>query len=201
MTLPYAYDALEPYIDAKTVEIHHSKHHQTYVNKLNEALAKHPALESWSLDDLLTKLHEVPEDIRTAVRNHGGGVWNHNLYFETMRPGQEGNVPTGAVLENITQQWGSFEAFQEQFNTMAATLFGSGWTWLVVTSDAKLEIVNLPLQDCPITQNLTPILVCDIWEHAYYLKVQNRRPEYVDAWWKVINWEVVEEKYTTITSK
>lgn len=192
-SLPYATDALEPYIDTQTMEIHHGAHHQTYVNKLNEALAKHPELESWSLDDLLVRLSEVPEDIRTAVRNHGGGVWNHNLYFETLRPGSENNEPTGKVAEKINEQWGSFAAFKDAFTQLATTLFGSGWTWLVVGKEGKLEMMNLPLQDCPITQGLTPILVCDIWEHAYYLKVQNKRPEYVENWWKVVNWDKVNE--------
>lgn len=191
--ISYSFDALEPYLDAATVELHHTKHHQTYVNKLNEALAKHPELESWSLEDLLARLDEVPEDIRTAVRNHGGGVANHDLYFACMRPGREDNAPTGTILEKIIADFGSFEAFREQFTTLATTLFGSGYTWLVVGVEGKLEMMNLSLQDHPISKGLKAVLVCDIWEHAYYLKSQNRRPEYVDNWWKLVNWDTVNE--------
>ncbi|PIZ76219.1 superoxide dismutase [Candidatus Peregrinibacteria bacterium CG_4_10_14_0_2_um_filter_38_24] len=197
--LPYAYDALEPYIDAKTMEIHHSKHHQTYTDKFNTALEKHPELFEKTPQDLLKDLSQLPEDIRQAVVNHGGGYINHNLFWEILRPGQEDNAPQGALLEAINKSFTSFEAFKTAFTTEASTKFGSGWTWLCVahtneaTKPKKLVILSTSNQDSPLSQGLTPIMTIDVWEHAYYLKHQNRRPEYIENFWKVANWAKAEE--------
>lgn len=172
--LQYAYDALEPWIDARTMEFHHSKHHQTYVNKLNEALAKHPELDAKPLEELLKNLDAVPEDIRTAVKNHGGGVWNHSFFWRVMAP--HGGEPKGKIGEAIAKNFGSdFGKFREEFNNAAATLFGSGWVWLVKDGGGKLSIMTTQNQDNPMSRNLKPILCLDVWEHAYYLKYQNRR--------------------------
>jgi len=190
--LPYPYNALEPYIDAQTMEIHHTKHHATYVAKLNEALAKHPELESKSLEELLKNLDSIPEDIRMAVRNHGGGHFNHSLFWKIM--GVRGwGEPTGKLAELLGKSFGDFQKFKEQFTNAAATLFGSGWAWLAVDKDGKLQIVQTPNQDTPLSKGLKPILGLDVWEHAYYLKYQNRRPEYIEAWWHVVNWAEVEK--------
>lgn len=200
--LPYAYDALEPYIDAKTMEIHHSKHHQTYTDKFNAALEKHPELFEKAPQDLLKDLSQIPEDIRQVVVNHGGGYVNHNLFWEMLRPGQENNMPQGALLEAINKSFTSFENFKTLFTTEASSKFGSGWTWLCVahtdgstgsTEPKKLVILSTSNQDSPLSQGLTPIMTIDIWEHAYYLKHQNRRPEYIENWWKVANWSKAEE--------
>jgi superoxide dismutase, Fe-Mn family len=185
--LPYAYDALEPYIDAKTMELHHTKHHQTYVTKLNEALAAHPELAEKPLETLLMDIGSVPEDIRKAVRNHGGGHFNHSFFWRSLAPGK-GGEPAGDLAAEIGSAFGSFAAFKEQFTKAAGALFGSGWCWLVL-KDGKLSIESLPLQDAPIMTGLAPVLGLDVWEHAYYLKYQNRRPEYVEAWWNVVNWD------------
>jgi Fe-Mn family superoxide dismutase len=206
--LPYAYDALEPWIDARTMEIHHTKHHQTYVNKLNEALAKHPELDSKSLEELLKDLNAVPEDIRKAVQNHGGGHYNHSLFWKIMAPPKAAagnNEPKGKLAEEIEKSFGDFEKFKEQFTNAAATLFGSGWAWLAVatndnpqlTTDNKLVlvIVTTPNQDTPLSRGLKPILGLDVWEHAYYLKYQNRRQEYIENWWNIVNWNEVESLY------
>jgi Fe-Mn family superoxide dismutase len=186
--LPYAYDALEPWIDAVTMELHHAKHHAAYVAKLNEALAKHPEMAARPLEDLLADLGTVPEDIRTAVRNHGGGHWNHSLFWTLLRSGKEGNTPSGPLAEKLTAGFGSFEEFKKQFSAAALSLFGSGWVWLV-EKNGKLEIMTTPNQDTPLSSGARAILTLDVWEHAYYLKHQNRRAEYIEAWWQVVNWE------------
>lgn len=187
--LPYAYDALEPIIDAQTMTIHHDKHHAAYVNNLNAAIEKHPELASWSLDDLLMKLNDVPEDIRGAVRNHGGGAWNHNLFWNVMAPGA-GGEPSGALGKAIEADFGGFAAFKAEFEKAANTRFGSGWAWLAVKA-GKLVVVSTANQDNPLSDGLKPIASIDVWEHAYYLKYQNRRAEYTAAWWGVVNWEAV----------
>lgn len=188
--LPYPYDALEPYIDAQTMEIHHTKHHQTYVNKLNAALEKYPNLQNKSLEELLKNLSVVPEDIRTAVGNHGGGHFNHSLFWKIMAP----NVtPTPEIEEAINKSFGSFDEFKKNFTETATGVFGSGWTWLVKDKENKLLIVPTPNQDNPLSEGHTPLLGIDVWEHAYYLKYQNRRPEYIENWWNIINWKQVEE--------
>lgn len=193
-TLNYAYDALEPYIDAKTMEIHHTKHHQAYITNLNAALDKHPELKEKDLTDIIAHLDTVPEDIRTAVRNNGGGHLNHTLFWETLAPAN-GQAPQTLVAKAIDDAFGSFDAFKEKISTAAKTRFGSGWAWLVVTADKKLDVVSTANQDNPISDGLTPILGIDVWEHAYYLNYQNRRPDYVENWFKVINWDQVEENY------
>ncbi len=195
--LPYSYDALEPYFDAKTMEIHYSKHHQTYVNKLNEVLTQAPELADKSIEWLLTNLNIVPESIRTTVRNHGGGHFNHCLFWEIIKPGVA-KEPQGKLAEQITSDFGDFAKFKESFTKSALSLFGSGFTWLTADQTKKLSIVNTPNQDCPISQKLTPILGLDVWEHAYYLKYQNRRPEYVEAYFQVINWTEVENRLNVI---
>lgn len=189
--LPYAYDALEPHIDARTMEIHHGKHHQTYVDKLNAALAKYPELTDKPVEDLLKDLNSVPEDIRTAVRNHGGGQYNHSMFWKIMAP-NAGGQPSGKLAEMITSKFGSFDKFKEEFNAAAANRFGSGWAWLSVDKNGALTITSSANQDCPLSDGLKPILCLDVWEHAYYLKYQNRRPDYTSAWWNVVNWTEVE---------
>ncbi len=191
--LPYAYDALEPFIDTQTMTIHHDKHHAAYVTNLNAALDKHPELSSWSLDDLVTKLAAVPEDIRTAVRNHGGGHYNHAMFWQIMAP-KAGGEPTGALGKAIEADFGSFANFKAEFEKAAMGRFGSGWAWLVVKGD-KLAVVSTANQDNPLTDGLKPLAGLDVWEHAYYLKYQNRRADYAAAWWNVINWEVVASRY------
>lgn len=195
--LSYAYDALEPYIDARTMELHHTKHHATYVAKLNEALDKHSELADKTLEELLRAPDNLPEDIRKAVRNHGGGHYNHSLFWKMLRPGRADNAPDGALAESITKKFGSFIAFQEQFTAAAAGVFGSGWAWLARNkqADDNLQIMVTPLQDTPLTSGLHPLLGLDIWEHAYYLKYQNRRPEYIQNWWHVVNWKFVDELF------
>jgi Fe-Mn family superoxide dismutase len=191
--LPYAFTALEPHIDAKTMEIHYTKHHQTYVDKLNEALAKHPELEEKSIEELVADLDMVPEDIRTAVRNHGGGHLNHSMFWQMLNPPKEA-APSGKFGEALIKKFGSLQQFQEAFAAAAAARFGSGWAWLVV--DGKdLAIVSTANQDNPITDGKTPILGLDVWEHAYYLKYQNKRPDYVKAFWNVVNWAEVGTRY------
>lgn len=190
--LPYAYDALEPHIDARTMEIHHTKHHQTYVDKLNAALSKYPELADKPLDELLKDLNAVPEDIRTAVRNHGGGHYNHSMFWKIMAP-NAGGQPSGKLAEMITAKFGSFDKFKEEFNTAAANRFGSGWAWLSIDKTGALVVTSSANQDCPLSDGLKPILCLDVWEHAYYLKYQNRRPDYTSAWWNVVNWTEVEK--------
>jgi superoxide dismutase, Fe-Mn family len=190
--LPYAYDALEPHIDAKTMEIHHTKHHQTYVDKLNAALEGQNTPEGESVEDLMRNFDKVPESIKTAVRNHGGGHANHSLFWTIMGPGGGGD-PSGDVAAALTEAFGDFNAFKEKFNTTAANIFGSGWAWLVVDG-GKLDIIGRPNQDSPLAEGKEPILGLDVWEHAYYLKYQNRRPDYIGAWWNVVNWEEVKRR-------
>lgn len=191
--LSYAYHALEPHIDAVTMEIHHSKHHAAYVAKLNEALAKYPSETDRPLEALLATLDSVPEDIRTAVRNHGGGHLNHSFFWESMSP-QGGGEPTGALLKHLTQTFGSYTVFQKQFSDAALGVFGSGWAWLAVDTKNTLTIATTPNQDSPLMQHLTPILGLDVWEHAYYLKHQNRRTDYIASWWHTVNWGRVAER-------
>ncbi|SHK91031.1 superoxide dismutase [Rhodothermus profundi] len=198
--LPYAYDALEPYIDARTMEIHYTKHHQGYVDKLNKALEGHPELQNKSIEDLLRGINEIPEAIRTAVRNNGGGHANHSLFWTIMKP-NGGGEPTGELAEAIRSTFGSFEAFKEKFSAEAAGRFGSGWAWLVVDENGKLQVYSTPNQDSPYMQGHTPILGLDVWEHAYYLKYQNRRAEYIQNWWNVVNWEQVAQYYKEALAK
>ncbi|MXW22552.1 MAG: superoxide dismutase [Candidatus Dadabacteria bacterium] len=192
--LPYDHDALEPHIDAETMRIHHSKHHQGYVNNLNAALEKHPELAEKSLEELLSDLDSVPEDIRTAVRNNGGGHANHSLFWPCMAPGS-GGTPSGELADAIDSTFGSFDAFVEMFSKAAATRFGSGWAWLCVDGNGGLVVTSTANQDNPVSDGLKPILGLDVWEHAYYLNYQNRRPDYVKAWWNVVNWEQVSENF------
>jgi Fe-Mn family superoxide dismutase len=192
-SLPYAFDALEPYIDAKTMEIHHGKHHQTYIDKLNAALADHADLKAKSTTKLVAELDQVPEAIRTAVRNHGGGHLNHTLFWQMMAP-DGGKKDKGAVGKAIETTFGSFDDFAAKFAAAAAGQFGSGWAWLVV-DDGKLAVTSTANQDNPITMGQVPLLGIDVWEHAYYLNYQNRRPDYVTAWWNVVNWDFVNEMY------
>lgn len=193
--LPYSYDALEPFIDAKTMEIHHAKHHQAYVTKLNEALELHPEINVESLESLLMSLDILPQDIRTAVRNHGGGHFNHSLFWKTMGP-KCGGEPTGVLAEEIIKSFGGFAGFKEQFTKAATGVFGSGWAWLV-GGKGKLVIMTTPNQDSPISTGANPLLGLDVWEHAYYLKYQNRRVEYVEGWWNVVNWTAVGELFVS----
>ena len=191
--LPYANDALEPHIDARTMEIHHTKHHQAYVNNLNAAIEKAPELASKSLDDLMRGINSVPEAVRTAVRNNGGGHWNHSLFWQLMGPGK-GGEPTGKLADAVKSAFGDFNKFKEQFAAAGAGRFGSGWAWLV-NDGGKLSITSTPNQDNPLMDGKTAILGLDVWEHAYYLKYQNRRPDYIAAWWNVVNWDAVADRY------
>lgn len=191
--LPYAFAALEPHIDAKTMEIHHDKHHQAYVTNLNKALEGKADLQGMTLEQLLAdNLKAVPEDIKNAVRNNGGGHWNHSFFWELMAPGA-GGAPTGEIANVINSNFGDFENFKKEFGAAAAARFGSGWAWLVKTKDGKFQIVSTPNQDTPIMEGHKPLIGLDVWEHAYYLNYQNRRPDYVTAWWNVINWAKVNE--------
>lgn len=189
--LPYGYDALEPYIDVETMHLHHDKHHNTYVTNLNAAIEKYPELGEQSIEELVTNLNEVPEDIRTAVRNNGGGHANHSFFWKIMAP-NAGGEPTGAIKEAIDQAFGSFEKMKEEFKTAATGRFGSGWAWLVL-NNGKLEITSTANQDSPLTDGKTPIIGLDVWEHAYYLKYKNVRPDYIAAFWDVVNWDQANE--------
>jgi Fe-Mn family superoxide dismutase len=191
--LPYATDALEPHIDKMTMEIHHGKHHAAYVNNLNAALEKHPELQSKSVEDLVRNLGAVPEAIRTAVRNNGGGHLNHTMFWEIMGPGG-GGAPTGAIGDAITSAFGSFDAFKEQVGKAAVGRFGSGWAWIIDAGNT-LTIESSANQDNPISDGKKPVFGIDVWEHAYYLKYQNRRPDYVSAWWNVVNWSAVNKRF------
>ncbi|MEF2966154.1 superoxide dismutase [Paenibacillus sp. M1] len=192
--LPYPANALEPYIDEQTMNIHHDRHHNTYVTNLNAALENAPELAQKSVEDLIANLHSVPENIRTAVRNNGGGHANHTLFWQVIGP-DSGGAPTGAVAEAIDRELGGFEKFKEDFTKAATTRFGSGWAWLVVGKDGKLAVTSTPNQDNPLSEGLTPILGLDVWEHAYYLKYQNKRPDYIAAFWNIINWNEVNKRY------
>ncbi|WP_061100669.1 superoxide dismutase [Enterococcus faecalis] len=191
--LPYAYDALEPYIDVETMHLHHDKHHNTYVTNLNAAIEKHPELGEKSVEDLISDMNAIPEDIRTAVRNNGGGHANHTFFWEIMAP-NAGGQPTGAIKEAIDETFGSFDEMKDAFKTAATGRFGSGWAWLVV-NNGKLEITSTPNQDSPLMDGQTPVLGLDVWEHAYYLKYKNVRPDYIEAFWNVVNWDKVNELF------
>lgn len=191
--LPYAYDALEPYIDEETMHLHHEKHHNTYVTNLNAAIEKYPELGELSIEELMINLNEVPEDIQTAVRNNGGGHANHSFFWKIMAP-NAGGKPTGAIKEAIDEAFGDFEKMKEEFKTAATGRFGSGWAWVVV-NNGKLEITSTPNQDTPLSEGKTPVLGLDVWEHAYYLKYKNVRPDYIAAFWDVINWDQVNKNF------
>lgn len=195
--LPYAYSALEPYIDARIMELHHDKHQQAYVNNLNAAIEKYPQLQKMSLESLLTSLKEVPEGVRTAVRNNAGGDFNHTFFWEIMKK-NDGKDPKGKVATEIKKVFGSLDAFKTSFSTAAKGVFGSGWAWLVVDPSGKLKISSSPNQDSPISEGIQPILGLDVWEHAYYLQYENRRPDYIEAWWNVVNWDRVEDNYRDV---
>ena len=196
--LPYAYDALEPHIDARTMEIHHSKHHNAYVNNVNNALEGHASLQALSIADLLGDIELVPESIQGAVRNNGGGHANHSLYWRTMSP-NGGGTPTGDLAAAIDAEFGSFDAFRELFAKNGMTRFGSGWSWLCVDGFGKLVAMSTPNQDSPYMDGHTPILGCDVWEHAYYLNYQNRRGDYLAAWWNVVDWDAVSANLASAT--
>jgi len=191
--LPYKYDALEPSIDARTMEIHHTKHHQAYVNNLNAAIEKAPELQGKSLDELMRGINGVPESVRTAVRNNGGGHWNHSMFWELMGP-NKGGEPTGTLADAIKKSFGDFTKFKEQFAAAGAGRFGSGWAWLV-NDGGTLSITSTPNQDNPLMDGKNAILGLDVWEHAYYLKYQNRRPDYIAAWWNTVNWDAVASRF------
>ncbi len=191
--LPYPNNALEPYIDAMTMEIHHDRHHKAYVDNLNKALEGHADLQNKPIDQLLRQINQVPESIRQAVINNGGGHANHSLFWEIMGPGA-GGQPSGAIADEIKQAFGSFDQFKTQLKQAGVSRFGSGWAWLVV-GDGKLKVISTPNQDSPLMQSLVPILGVDVWEHAYYLKYQNKRPDYIEAWWNVVNWSNIAKRY------
>lgn len=192
--LDYAYDALEPYIDQQTMEIHHARHHAAYVNNLNTALENHKDLQALSLEELLKSLDKLPESVYWAVRNNGGGHYNHTLFWSLLSPNGGGH-PVGELAEKIKDTFGGFEPFKDHFNQAALSRFGSGWAWLVLDSNGSISVVSTPNQDNPIADGLQPILGLDVWEHAYYLKYMNKRPDYVKAWWNVVNWEAAEKRY------
>jgi len=191
--LPYAYDALEPHIDKETMNIHHTKHHNTYITNLNNALEGNDELLSKSIEDLISNLDAVPEEKRTAVRNNGGGHANHTFFWQILSPNGGGN-PSGALAEAIDKKFGSFEAFKEEFAKAGATRFGSGWAWLVL-NNGELEVMSTANQDSPLMEGKTPLIGLDVWEHAYYLNYQNRRPDYISAFWNVVNWDEVAKRY------
>jgi superoxide dismutase, Fe-Mn family len=191
--LPYAVDALEPYIDAQTMTIHHDKHHQAYVTNLNAAIEKHPELAGKSLEDLLKDLNAIPEDIRTAVRNNGGGTWNHDMFWQIMGP-NAGGTPKGELAKSLESTFGSFDTFKSEFEKAAMGRFGSGWAWLVKKGNG-VAIVSTANQDNPMSEGMTPVMGVDVWEHAYYLKYQNRRAEYLTNWWNVVNWDAVAARF------
>ena len=191
--LPYNYDALDPYIDAQTMQVHHDLHHQAYVNNLNAALEKYPELQSKSPEELIKDLSNLPQDITGAVRNNGGGHVNHTMFWQIMAP-NAGGEPTGAIAQAISENFGDFESFKQKFNDAGTKQFGSGWVWLVRTTDGKIEITSSPNQDNPMSSGNFPIMGNDVWEHAYYLKYQNRRAEYLKQWWNVVNWDEVNNR-------
>lgn len=194
-SLPYAHNALEPHIDEMTMQIHHGKHHQAYINNANAALEKHPEFQNKSVEELLKNINSIPEDIRTVIRNNAGGHANHSLFWTVMGPGK-GGMPSGKLAEAIQATYGSFEKFKEDFGKAATTRFGSGWAWLCVDAKGSLVVTSTANQDSPLMDGQTPILGLDVWEHAYYLKYQNRRPDYVAAFWSVVNWDKVGEYYS-----
>ena len=193
---PYAFDALEPHIDARTMEIHHDKHHAAYINNLNNALKDHPELAAKPVNELIADLSAVPEAIRPAVRNNGGGHSNHTFFWEIMGPGK-GGTPVGTLAEAITKTFGSFDEFKAKFEEAGVKRFGSGFAWLIVNKQGQLEIISLPNQDSPYMDGNKPVIANDVWEHAYYLHYQNRRPDYLKAWWNVVNWDHAEQNYQT----
>lgn len=198
--LPYPANALEPHIDEQTMNIHHDRHHNTYVTNLNAALESAPNLQSKSVEELISNLDAVPDNIRTAVRNNGGGHANHSLFWKVIGP-DGGGAPTGAVAAAIDSDLGGFDKFKEEFTKAATTRFGSGWAWLVVGKDGKLAVTSTANQDNPLSEGLTPILGLDVWEHAYYLKYQNKRPDYIAAFWNIINWDEVNRRYEAANVK
>ena len=198
--LPYEYNALEPYIDTETMQLHHDKHHAAYVNNLNAAIAKHPELSNRSAEDLIRNLQSVPADIREQVRNNGGGHVNHTMFWQIMKP-NGGGEPTGPIAEAIKRTFGSFAEFKKQFNDAGMKRFGSGWVWLIRSKDGQLQITSTPNQDNPLMEGHCPIMGNDVWEHAYYLKYQNRRNEYLEAWWNVVNWDEINRRFETATSQ
>ena len=196
-TLSYAYNALEPHIDARTMEIHHTKHHQAYINNVNNAIKGKADLEAKSVEDLIANLSAVPEDIRNVVRNNGGGQANHTFFWTIIGPNC-GGAPIGKIAEAITKEFGSFDAFKEKFAAAATTRFGSGWAWLSLTKEGKLEVSSTANQDSPLMEGKVPLLGIDVWEHAYYLNYQNRRPDYIAAFWNIVNWQEVDKRYTSV---
>ena len=193
--LPYPFNALEPHIDAKTMEIHHDKHHQAYITNANNALKDHPDLAAKPVDELIANLSQVPESIRTVVRNNAGGHSNHTFFWKIMGP-NAGGAPKGKLAEAITATFGSVDAFKEKLQAAGASRFGSGWAWLVVNKEGKLEITSTPNQDSPIMEGLKPVIGIDVWEHSYYLLYQNKRPDYLKAWWNVVNWDQAEKNFS-----
>jgi len=192
--LPYDYNALEPYIDTQTMQLHHDKHHQAYVTNLNNALQGQDQFASMSVDDVMRNINQVPDNIRTAVRNNGGGHSNHSMFWQIMKP-NGGGAPTGALTSAINQAFGSFDQFKAAFNDAGVKRFGSGWAWLVLDQNGKLQVTSSANQDSPLMDGLFPVMGNDVWEHAYYLKYQNRRPEYLNAWWNVVNWDEIARRY------
>ena len=192
--LPYDYNALEPYIDTQTMQLHHDKHHQTYVTNLNNALQGQDQFASMSVEDVVRNINQIPDSIRTAVRNNGGGHANHSMFWQIMKP-NGGGQPGGALANAINQAFGSFDQFKAAFNDAGAKRFGSGWAWLVLDQNGKLQVTSTANQDSPLTDGLFPAMGNDVWEHAYYLKYQNRRPEYLNAWWNVVNWDEIARRY------
>ena len=196
--LPYSFDALEPYIDALTVEIHYTKHHATYLKNCNAAIEKYPEFFEWSLEKIISNLEKIPEDIRTAVRNNGGGVFNHNIYWFNLGPAVENNQPTGKIASAIDKSFGDFSTFKAEYEKAGLGRFGSGYAWLSAKPDGALVLHSTANQDSPLQEGLIPLLVVDVWEHAYYLKYQNRRAEYLGNFWSIINWNEVENRYLAI---
>ena len=192
--LPYDYNALEPYIDTQTMQLHHDKHHQTYVTNLNNALQGQDQFASMAVEDVVRNINQVPENIRTAVRNNGGGHANHSMFWQIMKP-NGGGQPSGALANAINSAFGSFDQLKAAFNDAGAKRFGSGWAWLVLDQNGKLSVTSTANQDSPLMEGLFPVMGNDVWEHAYYLKYQNRRPEYLNAWWNVVNWDEVARRY------
>jgi Fe-Mn family superoxide dismutase len=197
--LPYGFDALEPHIDAKTMEVHHDKHHAAYVNNANAALEKHPEWGTRSVEDLLWSINEVPEDIRTAIRNNAGGHSNHSIFWTIMGPGGGGS-PSGRIADALKTTFGTYDAFKEQLSKTGVGQFGSGWAWLIADKNGKLSIKGYPNQDSPLMEGQTPIMGVDVWEHAYYLKYQNRRADYITAWFNTLNWDAIQDRFSSVWS-